>query len=148
MTAKMKSKPHRAQSREDWNFVRVAIMKWCLKVKLVQHWKAFSKLLLSTADLPIVEQSRRDRFWGAVAEPNGGVLDGANVLGRLLMDIRARLKENPSQFEIVSPVPIPNFLLLGRPIEPVRRESVLRDGIYQDLEGEEELEQHVVLRLR
>jgi ribA/ribD-fused uncharacterized protein len=148
MTAKMKSKPHRSQSREDWDSVRVAIMKWCLKVKLVQHWTAFGNLLLSTSDRPIVEQSRTDRFWGAVAEPNGDILDGANVLGRLLMDIRARLKKDPSQFEIVSPVPISDFSLLGRPIEPVRRGGVLEDGAYQDVDGEEELEQHVLLHLR
>jgi hypothetical protein len=92
--------------------------------------------------------SNLDRFWGAVAEPNSDVLDGANVLGRLLMDMRARLKKDPSQFEVVSPVPIPDFLLLGRPIEPVRRESVLEDTIYQDLDGEEQLEQHVLLHLR
>ena len=148
MTAKMKSKPHRTRSREDWDFVRVAIMKWCLKVKLVQHWNTFGKLLLTTSDRPIVEQSRRDRFWGAVAEPNEDVLEGANVLGRLLMDIRDRLKKDPSEFGKVPPVPIPDFLLLGRPIEPVRRERALEHGIYEDLDGEEKLEQSVLLHWR
>jgi ribA/ribD-fused uncharacterized protein len=148
MTAKMKSKPYRSQSRKDWDFVRVAIMKWCLKVKLVQHWSAFGNLLLSTSDRPIVEQSRTDRFWGAVAEPNGDVLDGANVLGRLLMGIRDRLKKDPSEFGVVPPLPIPDFLLLGRPIEPVRRESALGDGIYEDIDREEGLEQPVLLHWR
>jgi hypothetical protein len=123
-------------------------MKWSLKVKLVQHWSTFGQLLLSTSDRSIVEQSRRDRFWGAVAEPNGDVLHGANVLGRLLMDIRDRLKKNPSQFGIVPPVPIPDFLLLGRPIEAVHRESAVEDRIYGDLDREEELEQGVFLHVR
>src|SRR5436309_5954032 len=31
MTAKMKSKPHREDSRPDWDEVRVLIMRWCLR---------------------------------------------------------------------------------------------------------------------
>src|SRR5579859_3354816 len=37
MTAKMKSKPYRDQSRSDWDSVRVRIMRWCLRVKLAQN---------------------------------------------------------------------------------------------------------------
>src|SRR5947209_5754372 len=55
MTAKMKSKPQRKDSRPDWDKVRVEIMWWCLRVKLVQHWQKFGDLLLSTGDKPIVE---------------------------------------------------------------------------------------------
>jgi predicted NAD-dependent protein-ADP-ribosyltransferase YbiA (DUF1768 family) len=32
MTAKMKSKRHRKSTREDWENVRVKIMRWCLRV--------------------------------------------------------------------------------------------------------------------
>lgn len=146
MTAKMKSKPHRSQSREDWDFVRVAIMKWCLKVKLAQHWSRFGELLLSTSDKPIVEQSRRDRFWGAVAEPDAEVLKGANVLGRLLMDIRERLRENPSEFSIVSPVPISDFVLLGRPIESIQREMSPDHRTCKGPDDREEENQQTLLR--
>ena len=47
MTAKMKSKPHRKDTRPDWDKVRVNIMRWCLRVKLAQNWQKFSALLLA-----------------------------------------------------------------------------------------------------
>jgi ribA/ribD-fused uncharacterized protein len=122
MTAKMKSKPHRNKTREDWDAVRVGIMKWCLKIKLVQHWNRFGEVLLSTGIRPVVEQSRRDEFWGAVSDSKGSILVGSNVLGRLLMDLRERLKKNPDEFSVVFPLPIPHFSLLGREIEPIKRD--------------------------
>ena len=54
MTAKMRSRFYRDQSREDWMSVRIKIMRWCLQVKLAQNWQAFSTLLLKTGDKPIV----------------------------------------------------------------------------------------------
>jgi len=50
MTAKMVSKPHRKDSRSDWDEVRVQIMRWCLRVKLAQHWETFGELLLQESD--------------------------------------------------------------------------------------------------
>src|SRR5712692_8024088 len=50
MTAKMKTKPYRDDSRPDWDRVRVKIMRWCLRVKLAQNWEKFSELLLRTSD--------------------------------------------------------------------------------------------------
>src|ERR1039458_6253647 len=67
MTAKMRSKPYREQSRADWDDVRLQVMRWCLRAKLVQNWEKFTALLLTTGEKPIVEDSRRDDFWGAVA---------------------------------------------------------------------------------
>ena len=122
MTAKMKSKPFRSRSRSDWDDVRVPIMKWCLKVKLAQNWSSFSDLLSRTNDWPIVEESTKDSFWGALPKQNG-LLEGGNVLGRLLMELRQRMKRNPMQFEIVDPVAIPDFKLLGREIGSVFRKQ-------------------------
>jgi predicted NAD-dependent protein-ADP-ribosyltransferase YbiA (DUF1768 family) len=48
MAAKMVSKPHRSQTRPDWDDVRGEIMRWCQGVKLVQHCDTFGPLLLST----------------------------------------------------------------------------------------------------
>ena len=90
MAAKMKSKPYRKDSRPDWDDVRVQVMRWCLRVKLVQHWEKFGGLLLSTRDRPIVEESYRDQFWGA-KPTDDGTLYGANVLGRLLGELREQL---------------------------------------------------------
>lgn len=114
MTAKMRSKPYRAQSRPDWDEVRVPIMKWCLRMKLAANWSKFSELLLETGDRPIVEDSRKDDFWGAKPDADG--LEGRNVLGRLLMELRERLRTDPASLRIVKPLPITDFLFLGKPI--------------------------------
>ena len=66
MTAKMVSKPHRGETRRDWNQIRVRVMRWTLRVKLAMHWPEFGGLILATGDRPIVEDSRRDDFWGAL----------------------------------------------------------------------------------
>ena len=116
MTAKMKSKPYRDQSRPDWDRVRVAIMRWCLRVKLALHPRQFGNLLLATEDRPIVEESRRDAFWGAKPEKDG-TLVGVNALGRLLMELREELKSTGIQPLMgVEPLMIPHFSLLGEPI--------------------------------
>lgn len=119
MTAKMKGKPHRNNSRPDWDQVQVKIMRWCLRVKLAQNWSEFSSLLLETGDLPIVEESRRDQFWGA--KPNDDeTLIGMNVLGRLLMELRDEIKKGDRQTLLhVQPLSIPKFELFGGPVEAV-----------------------------
>jgi type I restriction enzyme S subunit len=126
MTAKMRSKPHRSQSRDDWDQVRVPIMRWCLRVKLAQNWPSFSKLLLSTGERPIVEKKvRRADFWGAREMPDGTLI-GENVLGRLLMELREKLKADELQsLRMVAPLRIPNFLLYGNPIEPIEMASAV-----------------------
>lgn len=91
MTAKMKSKPHRKDTRPDWDKVRVNIMRWCLRVKLAQNWQKFGDLLLATSDRSIVEESPKDDFWGAKAVDDE-TLVGVNALGRLLMELREELR--------------------------------------------------------
>lgn len=119
MTAKMKSKPYRSDSRPDWDHVRVAVMRWCLRVKLAQHWTKFGALLRETGERPIVEDSHKDDFWGARAMDEF-TLKGANVLGRLLMELRA-LMQSPEaeQLKQVQAPSISNAKLLGSPILPV-----------------------------
>ena len=116
MAAKMKSKPHRHDSRLDWERVRIKIMRWCLQVKLAQNWRTFSELLLETGERPIVEESWRDVFWGAKAT-DCGTLVGMNVLGRLLMELRENVKSGLIEsLSSVQPLAIPDFLLGGQPI--------------------------------
>lgn len=123
MTAKMKSKPYRRNSRPDWDQVRVEIMRWCLRVKLVQNWEKFSALLLETDRHPIVEQLRKDDFWGAKAVDDQ-TLVGVNALGRLLMELREEVRSGGrAVFLRVEPLAIPDFLLLGHPIQPVIAED-------------------------
>ncbi len=116
MAAKMKSKPYRKDSRLDWDAARINIMRWCLRVKLVQNWEKFGELLLSTGNKPIVEESYRDPFWGA--KPiNSETLSGMNILGRLLVELREKLRDlEASRLWVVEPPPLPQFLLLGRQI--------------------------------
>ena len=97
-------------------------MRWCLRVKLAQNYAEFGRLLLATRDRPIVEQSRKDDYWGAkLADESGETLVGQNVLGRLLMELREKLKgDSEGRLKTVPPLDIPDFLLLGKPIETVK----------------------------
>ncbi len=133
MTAKMKGKPHRQNSRPDWDTVRVKIMRWCLRVKLAQNWDLFSERLLETGDLPIVEQSRRDDFWGA-KPVDKDILIGVNALGRLLMELRERVKHDESKLLLhVEPLPIDDFLLYERQIEVIGDTGVIGDVASEQL---------------
>jgi len=115
MTAKMRSKPYRKHSRGDWDYIRVPIMKWCLRVKLAQNLNSFGSLLLATEEKTIVEDSRKDAFWGAIKDDNG-VFHGMNVLGRLLMELRENLKKDPDVFKEILPLEICEFNLLDKKI--------------------------------
>lgn len=116
MTAKMKSKPYRERSRPDWDAVRARVMRWCLRVKLAQNWERFGALLIETDGRHIVEESRRDDFWGAIPTADGHLV-GRNVLGRLLMELRELLRR-PSLESLrrVEPPHVPRCLLYGQPV--------------------------------
>lgn len=129
MSAKMKSKPYRADSRSDWeqDKVRVKVMRWCLRVKLAQNWENFSQLLRETGDWHIVEQSRKDDFWGAKPIDDRTLL-GANVLGRLLKELRGQLLAAAEQGQLetlqrVEPLQIKDFLLYGHQIEGINMDN-------------------------
>jgi len=112
MTAKMKSKKYRELTRSDWDKVRVHIMRWSLRVKLLENKNTFGKLLLETGELPIVEESSKDFFWGAKLLNNK--LEGMNVLGRLLMQLREEFKEY--NLDTVEPLRIDDFYLYNKNI--------------------------------
>jgi ribA/ribD-fused uncharacterized protein len=123
MQAKMKAKKEgrrKEHSRLDWDEIQVEVMRWCLRVKLAQHVMKFGGLLRRSAPRPIVEQSRKDRFWGAVLEQDG-VLRGQNRLGQLLAELReelltCRAAGQESRLLRVEPPQVPEFLLLGQAI--------------------------------
>lgn len=120
MTAKMVSKPFRAQSRADWEQIKVNVMRWCLRVKLAQNRKTFGTLLLETGDLAIVEKSFKDSYWGAKPSTDGSVLIGMNVLGRLLMELREELRSGAfDQREFIQPLKVVDFCLYGQWIAPI-----------------------------
>lgn len=67
--------------RQDWNEVKVGIMKKLLEQKFSKP--ALKKMLLETGDEEIIEGNEwGDTFWGIC---NG---KGSNILGKLLMEIR------------------------------------------------------------
>ena len=70
--------------RSDWELVKVEIMLRAVRAKFAQHAQ-LAALLLSTGDALIVEHLRRDSYWG-----DGGDGSGANRLGHILMQARAR----------------------------------------------------------
>lgn len=118
MSAKMVSKPYRNLSREDWDDVRIDIMYWCLRVKLAQNFLTFGRLLESTHDLPIIEDSTKDDFWGAIRDKNDSTkMIGVNALGRLLMKLRLEYNSE-KRFDLlyVEPLRIPNFLIFGQSV--------------------------------
>ena len=116
MTAKMKSRRHQSETRPDWQRVRIDVMRWCLRVKLAQHWATFGRLLESTGERPIVEHSRRDAFWGAKSRPTGELV-GVNALGRLLMELRDEMRHlNYIKMKNIGPPSLPDARLLGKPI--------------------------------
>jgi ribA/ribD-fused uncharacterized protein len=121
MAAKMKAKPFRQQSRPDWRDIRVDVMRWCLRLKLAFHVNRFGKLLASTAGRPIVEDSHKDGFWGAVRQSaDEQLLVGRNVLGRLLMELRDEfLAGNLERLQLVEAPPFDRFTLFGTQIETV-----------------------------
>ncbi|PKF77330.1 DUF1768 domain-containing protein [Vibrio sp. vnigr-6D03] len=117
MTAKMVGKPYLDKTRKDWDKVRILIMKWVLRVKLAQNMERFSNVLKETNDMPIVEISRKDDFWGA--KPIGDdIYVGVNALGRLLMELRHQLfTHGEERFLSVAPLEINDFFLYGNPID-------------------------------
>lgn len=76
----------KSDRREDWDAVKIGIMRRILRAKVEQH-EYVRRKLLQTGDRQLVEDSWRDCFWGW-----GSNKDGQNMLGRLWMEIRAELR--------------------------------------------------------
>lgn len=74
--------------RQDWESVKVDVMRNAVRAKFLAHAELKS-LLLSTGDEEIVEAAARDSFWGYGADGSG-----KNWLGRLLMEVREELREH------------------------------------------------------
>ena len=73
----------------DWEQLKITAMALTLALKLTAHPQRFGAALRATGQLPIVELSTRDAFWGA--KPTGNHLHGVNALGQLLTTLRDTL---------------------------------------------------------
>ena len=73
--------------RRDWESSKVNVMREAVMAKFTQH-DELRELLLATGDAKIIEHTANDDYWG-----DGGDGKGKNMLGRILMDVRAKLRE-------------------------------------------------------
>ena len=74
--------------REDWEGIKDWVMRLAVKEKFTQHAELRS-ILLSTGDAELVEHTKNDSYWG-----DGGDGSGKNMLGKILMEIRERLRSS------------------------------------------------------
>lgn len=119
ITAKEVSRKYDKYTRSDWNEKRVAIMNWCIHIKLLYNWNKMGKLLSKTNKKEIIELSSKDDFWGAYL--NGEYAEGYNILGKLLMQLREDYCNNIDKHYIYLKAPnIPNFKLYGKDLGDLR----------------------------
>lgn len=84
--AKQIAKAHRHFYREDWQDIKLGVMKEILSAKVSQH-EYIKEKLLDSGDSIFVENSPEDSFWGW-----GPDKDGENLLGKLWMEVRKELR--------------------------------------------------------
>lgn len=130
MNAKSVGRKNIHHSRNDWDDVRIAVMRWCLRIKLSQNWDKFSAVLAQTQNKPIVEFTRTDKMWGAVQQ--GDTYVGVNALGRLLMEIREEYVKKGAQPYCIEPPDIKDFYLLSVPVD-----IICNNAYYAELEYSE-----------
>ncbi len=119
MKARKESRPK--QSRPDWEQIKPDMMRWVLRIKLASYPRRMAALVRWSGKGPLVEQSKKDREWGAVLETDN-VLRGDNLLGRLWGEIRDDVREKfdtnrERELLIVPPPAIEGMLLVDKPIE-------------------------------
>lgn len=131
MTAKMISKKYYAYSRQDWDLIKLKVMRWVMEIKLSQHWNRLAPILEQTADKSIVEFSHKDQFWGAVNKGDGQLF-GINALGRLWMDLREKYVLPNHRLECVEPLSIAGFRLYDFDIDTISCENYFLENPEED----------------
>ena len=87
MQAARMGRDRKQKLRPDWEAVKVAVMTDAVRAKFTQH-EPLRAILLATGDAKLVEHTANDCYWG-----DGGDGSGQNMLGQILMRIRAELRE-------------------------------------------------------
>jgi len=87
MVAAQMGRDRKRRLRDDWEAVKDDIMREALEAKFTQH-PDLRALLLATGSAQLVEHTSNDRYWA-----DGGDGNGLNMLGQLLMSLRAELCE-------------------------------------------------------
>lgn len=71
--------------RSDWESAKVGVMRRAVTAKFAQY-PELAAMLTATGEAELVEHTDADAFWG-----DGGDGTGKNMLGRILMEVRALL---------------------------------------------------------
>ena len=82
--------------RHDWESVKVSVMTDAVRAKFTQH-DELRALLLATGDAKLVEHTENDNYWG-----DGGNGSGKNMLGQILMRVRAELQKPVTNHQTAS----------------------------------------------
>ena len=86
-SGKVKRGSREIEIREDWELIKVGVMKNLLKQKFSDDY--YKNKLLATGNLYIIEGNRwGDIFWGVNLKTG----EGRNILGLIIMDLRDSLK--------------------------------------------------------
>jgi len=72
--------------KKDWEAIKVTVMTAAMRAKFTQH-PDLRSVLLATGDANIIEHTANDSYWG-----DGGDGSGQNMLGQILMQVRAELR--------------------------------------------------------
>ena len=79
--------------RDDWFEIKETVMAWCLDLKVDKP--EFAEKLLATGNKELIEGNIwHDNFWGDCSCPQCKDFIGINMLGRLLMKKREKLKND------------------------------------------------------
>jgi hypothetical protein len=74
--------------RPDWEQIKDDAMRTAVRAKFTQH-EELKQILLGTGDEQLIEHTANDSYWA-----DGGDGSGRNMLGRILMELRAELRSS------------------------------------------------------
>lgn len=86
MEAARLGRSRKLRLRPDWESVKVDVMRKAVQAKFEQH-SDLAAVLLATGEAKLIEHTPNDEFWG-----DAGDGSGRNMLGRILMEVRASLR--------------------------------------------------------
>lgn len=86
MEAARKGRDRKRKLKRNWESMKDNVMREAVLAKFTQH-NSLKELLLSTNDAKLIEHTENDDYWG-----DGGNGKGRNVLGSILVEVRAKLK--------------------------------------------------------
>jgi len=86
------AKKNKRQIRKDWSQVKETYMTRGIYIQCRTHPEV-AGALLKTGEKQLIENSQFDYFWGCGRDGRG-----ENVYGKILMEVRARLREEAGKF--------------------------------------------------